>query len=191
MVWLKLAHHAWLSASTVPCRQAGAKDSALVAIAQAAASAVFVAHMPVHQAGCRCGVRPHVRRARGTLREVRRGRAKVVVSASEHVAVPFCSVRILQVQAHHPAGQGRGADGHHDVEIVFDEQRNDLVEHGEVVAVFGRLRQRPREHVDGDFVDMGVFEHFDVMLPSLLRHCSGSIAAEQEVVKSASWFSSD
>ena len=156
----------------------------LVAIAQAAASAVFVAHMPVHQTrsagvafGHMCGERA------GRFAEVRRGRAEVV-SASEHVAsAVLFGADYFRVQAHHPAGQGRGAGGHHDVEIVFDEQRNDLVEHGEVVAVFGRLQQRPREHVDGDFVDMGVFEHFDVMLPSLLRPLFRvPIAAEQEVV---------
>ena len=141
--------------------------------------------MPGDQSGCAGVAFGDMRCERtGRLTEVWRCRAEVVPPSEYVMGAVLLGTDRFGMQTHHPSGQRRGAGRHHDVEIMLDQQCDDLVEHAEIVTVFGRLQQRPWKHVDGDFVDMGVFKHVKVMLPGVFRPLLRiPIAAEQEMAE--------
>ena len=156
-----------------------------LAVTQAAATAVLVAHMPGHQArgvgiafgqmACQCP---------GCLSEVFTGGAEVVPPTENAMPSLLVGPDHLWVGSDHPGGQGRRPRSHDDVEPVLDQEDHDLIQHGEVISVFRRLQEGPGEDVDGGFVDVGVLEFFDVLFPGVLRPLFRiPIAPEQEAAE--------
>ncbi len=139
--------------------------------------------MPAHQTLVPVQ-RSHMRRARGTFRgsTARSGRSCVGL----RTARPLCRVRMPGCRRTIQPGRAAVPVASRCWKSVLDEQRNDLVEHGEVV----RLRRRSaHENADGDFVDISL-RYSMLVLQVLSASCSGSpIAAEQENINRFTWFS--